>query len=57
MHERSEGIMNEYVDRAQLILQNMWLCGSTLASDAKGLGSTPGGTIELDTCYHPLVGR
>jgi len=28
---------------------NRWLCGNTLASDANGPGSTPGGTLELDT--------
>jgi len=28
----------------------------TLASDAIGPGSTPGGTLELDTGYHPFVG-
>jgi len=29
----------------------------SLASDANDPGSTPGGTIELDTGYHPFVGR
>jgi len=30
-----------------------WLCDNTLASDANGPGSTPGGTLELDTDDHP----
>jgi len=34
-----------------------WLCGNTLASDANGLGSTPVGTLKLDTGYYPFVGR
>jgi len=29
-------------------------CVVTLASDANGPGSTPGGTLELDTGYHLL---
>jgi len=37
--------------------ESRWLCGNTLASDANGPGSTPGGTLELDTGYHPFVGR
>jgi len=28
-------------------------CGNTLASDSNGPGSTPGGTLVLDTGYHP----
>jgi len=32
-----------------------WPSGNTLASDANGPGSTPGGTLELDTGYHPFV--
>jgi len=35
----------------------MWLCGNTLASDANGPDSTPGGALELDTGYHSFVGR
>jgi len=38
-------------------LGSRWLCGNTLASDASGSGSTPGGSLELDTGYHPFVGR
>jgi len=34
-----------------------WLFGNTLASDANGPCSTPGGTLELDTGYHPFVDR
>jgi len=33
------------------------MCGNTLAYDANGPGSTPGGTLELDTCCyrgHPI---
>jgi len=37
--------------------ESRWLCGNTLASDAHGPDSTPGGTLELDTDYHPFVGR
>jgi len=37
--------------------ESSWLCGNALASDANGPGSTPGGAHELDTGYHPFVGR
>jgi len=37
--------------------ESRWLCGNTLATDANGPGSTPGGTLELDTGNHPFVGR
>jgi len=37
--------------------ESRWLCGNTLASDANGPISTPGGTLELDTDDHPFVGR
>jgi len=30
---------------------------NTLASDANDLGPTPGGTLKLDTGYHPFVSR
>jgi len=39
------------------LLGSRWLCGNALASDANGPGSTPGGTLKLDTGYHPFVGR
>jgi len=32
-----------------VLMESRWLCGNTLASDANGPGSTPGGTLELDT--------
>jgi len=38
-----------------MITVSRWLSGYTLASDASGLGSTPGyGTLELDTIYLPF---
>jgi len=32
-------------------------CVNKLASDLNGPGSTPGGTLKLDTGYHPFMGR
>jgi len=46
-----------FIDSLSFTLESRWLCGNTLASDANAPSSTPGGTLELDTGYHPFVGR
>jgi len=38
--------------KLQIHIESRWLCGNTLASDVNGTGSTPGGTLELDTGFH-----
>jgi len=47
----------DFIGLHAILYESRWLCGNTLASDANGPGSTPGGTLELDTGHHPVVDR